>query len=71
MTIVGGIRNISIDESKMDDQFQWMHNIKSDKRRTVHHELVGSSKEFLTKSVQGRTYRVPGEMGSNKTLFST
>ena len=36
----------------MDDQFQGMYNMKSDKRRTVHHELVGSSKEFLTKSVK-------------------
>ena len=26
--------------------------MKSDKRRTVYHELVGSSKEFLTKSVK-------------------
>ena len=64
MKIVGGIRNISIAEnmleqffaicpliSKIDDQFQGMYSMKSDKRRTVHHELVGSSKEFLTKSV--------------------
>ena len=36
----------------MDDQFQGMYNMKYDKRLTVHHELVGSSKEFLTKSVK-------------------
>ena len=65
MEIVRGIRKISIDEnkleqlfaicpliSKMDDQFQGMYNMKSDKRLTVHHELVGSSKKFLTKSVK-------------------
>ena len=65
MKIVGGIRNISIDEnkleqffaicpliSKMNDQFLGMYNMKSDKRQTVHHELVGSSKEFLTADQQ-------------------
>ena len=65
MKIVRGIRNISIDEnkleqffaicpliSKMYDQFQGMYNMKSNKRQTVRHELVGSSKEFLTKSVK-------------------
>ena len=53
MKIVGGIRNISIDEnkleqffamcpliSKMGGQFQRKHNMKSNKRRTVRHELV-------------------------------
>ena len=65
MKIVGGIRNISFDEnkleqffaicpliSKMDDQFQGMYNMKSDKTQTVHHELFGSLMEFLTKSVK-------------------